>query len=104
MTGTEEMTTTQPELDFDGKTFNKDHDGKRLTNQFRLVFDLMKDGAWRTLSQISERTGFPEASISARIRDFRKPKFGAHLVNSKRKIMEGSIFCGWEYQLIERGF
>jgi len=96
-------TTTQEEIDFDGKTYDRDKDGKRLSGQFRLVFALMKDGAWRTLSHIAEMTGCPEASISARIRDFRKPKFGGHVVNSRRKLV-GNMFCGWEYQLIERSF
>ena len=83
---------------FDGSTFNKKLDGKRLTGQWLLVFDVMKDGSWRTLREISEQTGFPEASISARLRDFRKKKFGGHTVERKRR----GHWCDgvWEYQLL----
>lgn len=56
----------------DGETFDAKRDGARLNNQAADVYTLMKDGNWRSLRQISEATGHPEASISARLRDFRK--------------------------------
>jgi hypothetical protein len=40
-------------------------------------------------------TGFPEASISARLRDFRKEQFGKHVVERRRR-SQGQ----WEYRLI----
>ena len=40
----------------------------------------MCDGKWRTLQQISQVTGDPEASVSAQLRHFRKPRFGAHTI------------------------
>lgn len=86
-------------MNFDGKTFNKKLDAKRLTGQWLLVFDLMKDGCWRTLREIAQLTGCPEASISARLRDFRKKKFGGHIVDRRRR---GHWVDGvHEYQLIE---
>lgn len=52
----------------------------RLTVQYKRIFDLMKDSQWRSLSDIEEATGDPQASISAQLRNFRKDKFGAHTV------------------------
>ena len=39
-------------LNFDGETFVPELDGRRITRQFDYVFDLMKDGRYRTLKQI----------------------------------------------------
>lgn len=88
-------------FDFDGRTYNKKLDRSRLTGQWLLVFDLMKDGAWRTLREIADRTGCPEASVSARLRDFRKAKFGGHAVDRRRRgIWTDGV---WEYQVKTKG-
>lgn len=79
----------------DGDTFQMCIDYVRLNNQAQTVFDLMVDGKWRTLSDIAELTGCPEASVSARLRDFRKPKFGSHTVN--RRHIERGLYV---YQLV----
>ena len=55
-----------------GETFDAKRDGKRLNAQAAHVFRLMKDGQWRTLAEIAAATEHPEASVSARLRDFRK--------------------------------
>ncbi len=78
----------------DGVTFVPERDEVRLNRQARCVFMLMRDGHWRSLAQISMITGEPEASISARLRDFRKAKFGGHLVE-RRHVGSGL----WEYRL-----
>lgn len=62
----------------DGVTYDHARDGVRLNEQQQRVWDCMKDGAWRTLGQIAAVTGDPEASISARLRDFRKKRLGEH--------------------------
>lgn len=62
--------------DRDGTTFDRARDGKRLDGQMADVFGFMSDGQWHTLAEISRGTGHPEASVSSRIRDLRKPKFG----------------------------
>lgn len=52
-----------------------DHsDMVRLGRQLKGVRDLMADGRWRTLAEVSDSLGigFPEASVSARLRDIRK--------------------------------
>lgn len=82
----------------DGATYDHEKDGKRLGEQHRAVFDLMRDGQWRTLYEIEEATGHPTQSISARLRDFRKAEFGGHEVNRKRRGDSGT----WEYKLITR--
>lgn len=66
---------------FDGSTYVHERDRGRLAHQMMAVFDVMKDGVPRTLADLSERTGAPEASVSARLRDLRKARFGGHTVN-----------------------
>ena len=77
--------TELPKQDFDGDTYQRELDFTRLTGQNQAVFDSMNDGAWRTLREIEDRTGYPQASISARLRDFRKEKFGRHKVHRRRR-------------------
>lgn len=85
---------------FDGATYDPERDGERLGREMTAVARLMLDGEWRTLAYISETlemtTGirYPEASISARLRDLRKPRFGSHTVERR--------YCGaglWEYRV-----
>lgn len=47
-------------------------DAPRLRAQLERVRNLMRDGEWRTLAQIGDATGAPEASASARLRDLRR--------------------------------
>ena len=72
-----------------GQTFVAEFDMDRLNRQARAVFRCMLDGRWRSLRQISEITGEPEASVSARLRDFRKDQFGSHTVDRRRHISLG---------------
>lgn len=68
---------------FDGNTFDAARDGVRLSGQLERVFAVMKDGHWHDLSELVQKCGGTAASISARIRDFRKPKFGGYEVYSE---------------------
>ena len=79
----------------EGATFDRNLDGARLAGQQRAVFELMKDGRWRTLQRIATVIGKSEAGISARLRDLRKPQFGAYQVDKRR--VAGGL---WEYRLI----
>lgn len=84
---------------FDGG-FLEDDDHNRLGRQLRAVRSVMADGEWRTLPQIQRELHLQgiEAStqsISARMRDFRKEKFGSHTVNRQR--IEGGLY---RYRLI----
>jgi hypothetical protein len=85
--------------DFDGKTYVPADDRNRLKRQLHAVFALMRDSSWRTLEEISSQMGIPAstASISARLRDFRKEKFGRHTVNRRLRDGKKGLF---EYQLI----
>ena len=86
----------QQELTFDGPCYDPALDRERLTKQIGLIFDLVKDGLWRSLKQIADITGFPEASISAQLRHLRKPRFGGHVVE-KRRIKDTGT---WVYRLV----
>ena len=85
----------QQELIFDGADYIHERDGKRLDkNHFKLK-NLMQDGVYRTLGEISYLTGIPEASASAGLRNFRKERFGNHILN--KKYLENGLYS---YQLI----
>lgn len=58
----------------------------------------MADGKWRTLQEISEITGDPEASVSARLRDLRKFEHGSNTVS--RRPLDGTPIN--EYQVTIR--
>ena len=79
---------------FDGKTYDPELDEVRLGRQVVRVFHLMRDGAWRTLAEIGDLTGDPQASISARLRDYRKPRYG-FVVERRRRNGAGT----YEYRL-----
>ena len=72
-------------------------DVARLAGQLQKVFELMRDGRFRTLSAIAESVGCLETSASARLRDFRKARNGGHEV-AMRFIGDGIN----EYRLILR--
>ena len=85
------------EGDRGGDTYSHDRDFLRLNAQHRRVYDAIIDGEWYSLGDISEITGDPQASISARIRDFRKKEFGKHYI-IRRHIHHGL----WKYKLVWR--
>src|SRR5215207_6646304 len=70
---------------FDGATYDPEADHDRLGAQALRVWALVADGRWRTLAEIEVGCGDPQASISARLRDFRKPRFGAHVIERRRR-------------------
>ena len=68
------------ELKHYGETYDAERDGPRLNKQMRAVFELMKDGHWRTLREISDVTGGSENGVSARLRELRRSEYGGHTV------------------------
>lgn len=80
----------------DGSTYDPAKDKQRLNAQTQRVYDVMRDGRWRTLRQLSDEAHAPEASVSARLRDLRKDKFGGHTVERRRT--DGGL---WTYRLEE---
>lgn len=81
--------------DFDGDTYDRPRDRDRLFAQLGRVRVVFSDHAWHTLAEVSALTGDPQASISARIRDLRKAKFGAAIV--ERRYIDRGL---WEYRLV----
>lgn len=87
-----------PDLDsmprFDGATYQHARDHGRLASQLGEVLATVRNGAWWTLAALAFATGYPEASVSARLRDLRKAKFGGHIVE-RRYVSNGQF----EYRL-----
>jgi predicted transcriptional regulator len=73
-------------------------DFDRLNRQMKAVYRVMADQNWHTLDEIERATGHPQASVSARLRDLRKPKFGGFTVEKRR----GGAGGTWEYRLLAR--
>ena len=85
-------------LQFDGSTYVQESDQHRLTGQLLRIFELMSDGRWRTLAEIEQATADPQASISAQLRNLRKPRFGNYNIDKRRR---GESTSGlFEYQLL----
>jgi hypothetical protein len=84
-----------PSRAFDGPEYQLGRDFERLSGQVLRIFNLMKDGRFRTLEAIANATGDPAASISAQLRHLRKEKFGSHTVN--RQHLGNGLY---QYQLI----
>lgn len=81
---------------FDGPVLDSELDDGRLLKQIERVYSVMQSGAWWSLSNIGSATGFPEASISARLRDLRKPWWGGHDV-TRRRVGDSGLY---EYRLV----
>ena len=92
---------SHPDPVFDGPDLNAD-DVVRLSGQLSRVWEVMESGDFLTLQEIAQRifdrfqVDDSQAGISARIRDFRKPRFGSNFVNKRRRGGSGGT---WEYQL-----
>lgn len=89
--------TGPPDGHRDGETYVAPFDYDRLNNQAKRVYDCISNGSWWTLADIAAKTHDPEASISARLRDLRKPRFGA-LDIEHRRVHQGK--GEWEYRLV----
>jgi len=83
---------------YNGPEYKPKFDYLRLAGQTKRVFDLMRDGKFRTLEEIAELTGDPQSSVSAQLRHLRKAKFGSHTVNRRSRGDRGHGL--FEYQLI----
>ncbi len=81
--------------DFDGATYNPSRDKPRLTRLLDRVRDYMACEQWHTLPEIQSACGGTETSVSARLRDLRKPKFGGFQV--KNEHVGGGV---WRYRVV----
>lgn len=84
------------EADPRGETFQPTADRERLGLQARRVLTVMADGEWHTLAEIAHLAASPEASVSARLRDLRRPELGGYTINGRRRAGKGGL---WEYQM-----
>lgn len=90
-------------LVFDGKTFDAEKDGPRLTSEFEAVKRIMLDGRWHTLAGIKQliearlNRMVSETGVSARIRDLRKSRHGSCVVE-RRRVNGGGLH---EYRLVQ---
>jgi hypothetical protein len=87
----------QLDLRFDGADYNRSRDDVRLTGQILRVWDCVCDGKWRTLKEIAQETGDPEASVSAQLRHLRKPRFGGYTV--EREYINNGLY---KYRVIPK--
>ena len=81
----------------DGETFDPQQDGPRLHRQLATVKAQMAGGRWYSLAELERLTGYPQASISARLRDLRKSRFGGYTVERQR-LKDGS--GTWFYRVV----
>ena len=86
---------TVPDGDRDGVTYDPELDYERLNKQMQKVWRVVRTGRWYTLNDLALATGCPAPSVSARLRDLRKPKFGSQEVQRKR--IEGGY---WIYRVV----
>lgn len=88
--------------DFDGVSYVRALDRLRLCGQLARVYGAMLPGAWVSLEELTNRTGDEStASVSARLRDLRKRKFGGYTIERRRR---GIYTRGlWEYRLVRPG-
>lgn len=100
------MTITPTDMGplFDGQTARDAQTQQRLRGQLPCVRHLLSDHQWWTLPQLvaalDQRHGITakEQGVSARIRDLRKGKFGAHTIERRERAHEPGV---WEYRMVE---
>lgn len=68
---------------FAGAGAQTEADQVRLKGQLARIFAFMRDRQWRTLQGIADATDAPHASVSAQLRNLRKPEFGAHTIERR---------------------
>jgi hypothetical protein len=77
---------------FRGEGYETGEDHLRLGAQHLAVKAVMKDHLPHTLKEIAERSGAPEASVSAQLRFLRTLRFGGHVVAKARPKDKGGTF------------
>ncbi len=84
---------------FNGPEYKTEGDHKRLSSQHERIKSLMRDGQWRTLSEIETHTGDPASSVSAQLRHLRKERFGSWTVERRSR---GQRITGlFEYRIFK---
>ena len=71
--------------------------GARENAQLEAVWQVMRNGAWRSVEEIAALVECPPASASARLRDLRKPQYGGWTV--ERAYVGTGL---WRYRVAEK--
>lgn len=95
-----DLFTAIQDTDRHGETYDAKHDFDRLNRQQRAVYQVMMSGCWLTLRDISDASGAPEASVSARLRDLRN-MFDMTIEKRRKPGFENSGI--WEYRMLKGG-
>jgi|GEM_PF-2150317 len=66
--------------EFSGADFDQALDGERLLTQISRIWSFMQSGNASTLKEIAAATNAPASSVSAQLRNLRKPEFGGHTI------------------------
>jgi hypothetical protein len=86
--------------------------GARAQTQMEVIRDVLLSSAecarsqegsgsgWLTLGEIAELTAYSETSISAQLRNLRKPKFGGYAIEKRWRRRRGG--AQWEYRMSGR--
>jgi hypothetical protein len=82
-----------------GSTYVPARDSCRLSKQAQRVYDVMKSGEWYTPAELEAATGDGWASLSARIRDWRKTEFNMHGTVEREYVRRGLF----RYRLLVKG-
>jgi hypothetical protein len=81
---------------FDGVTISPQVDDNRLTILQGRVYSYLRQHDWVTLRQLSEACNGTETSVSARIRDLRKSRWGSHEIHTCHVTGDGV----WRYKMV----
>lgn len=90
------MNEVEPPTNVKSDNHMTEDDKKRIANLRAAVYEVVKDGRPRTFEQIADAIGAGKnsiPSISARLRDFRKPEYGGYVID-KKQIRPG-LFAYW---------
>lgn len=86
-----------------GPAYSEQYDKVRIGKQMEAIRDTMlRSQQWFTLGEIDrllQQSGhmFPQTSISANLRNLRKPQFGSYILEKRPR---GNRYQGlWEYRL-----
>lgn len=97
--------TPQKSIDFSkvgfaGSDYVEEIDSARLSGQIAAIYELMKDGVWRTLEEIERAfdSRYGQASISAQLRNLRKKPLSMTVLKRRRGEPGHGLF---EYQLLK---
>jgi hypothetical protein len=100
MAATSQRSLFDDQPKFGGETYDEARDGERLRGALARVYDLMRDGEWRTIAEIAAACECSEAGASARLMDLRKAWAKEKYPN--RGVERQCIGAGlWQYRVLK---